>query len=132
MGNKSGLQLRFRSDPDGGRGAVVARARIPKRFAGAPTFLHGGIVATLLDEAMAKVNAQLGVTAVTHRLEVSYLRPVPPSRWIRIEGRNLSRRRLYYYNEARVLSAEGRVLARAKARFVALPRSLVSQLAAGS
>ena len=32
----------------------------------------------------------------------------------------------------RVLSAEGRVLARAKARFVALPRSVVSQLAAGS
>ena len=63
-------------------------AEIPRRFTGAPSFLHGGIVATLLDEAMAKVNAVLGQVAVTHRLEVEFHRPVPPESPIVIEGQH--------------------------------------------
>ena len=127
-GNQQGLRLKFRARPEGPRGSVQARARIPRRFAGAPDFLHGGIVATLLDEAMSKVNAFLGVTAVTHHLEVDFRRPVPPSTPLLIEGQHRMRRGSRLYNEARISTQDGRLLATARARFVVLSPDAVSRL----
>ena len=54
--NPVGLRLEFLLADDG---SVVCFAAIPNTFEGPPRYLHGGIVATLLDEAMSKA-VQIG------------------------------------------------------------------------
>jgi len=49
--NLNGLRLEFLLASDG---AVVSLPVVPEAFEGHPGFLHGGIIATLLDEAMSK------------------------------------------------------------------------------
>ena len=52
----------------------------PNQFEGHPGFLHGGIIATLLDETMSKAVRARGLTAMTRHMEVDYKRPVPSLR----------------------------------------------------
>ena len=72
--NPQGLQLEFLLAQDG---TVVCPATIPDIFEGHPGFLHGGIIATLLDETMSKAVRARGLTAMTRHMEVDYKRPVP-------------------------------------------------------
>src|SRR5438093_10748326 len=74
-GNPDGLQLDFDYDPK--KKSVASRLNLPARFQGATGFAHGGIIATLLDEAMAKVNGKAGIRAVTIQLKVLYRKMVP-------------------------------------------------------
>jgi acyl-coenzyme A thioesterase PaaI-like protein len=49
--NPTGLHLEFLIAPDG---AVVSFPAVGENFEGHPGYLHGGIIATLLDEAMSR------------------------------------------------------------------------------
>lgn len=128
LANPAGLQLDFQPVDAAPPGTVRCVAGIPEAFTGAPRFLHGGIVATLLDEAMAKANAVLGFVAVTHRLEVDFLRPVPPVVPIEIVGEHVRREGSRVFNQARIVDEHGTVLARGEGRFVVIPRSVVQRL----
>ena len=55
-------------------------------YQGGPGFVHGGIIATLLDEVMGKVSRFRNVRTVTAELHVEYLRPVPVDEDIVVEG----------------------------------------------
>lgn len=70
----TGLRLRFRREGD----VVSARYTVADRFHGAPGIVHGGIVATILDEvscaAIFFVREQM---VVTGELTVRYGRPCP-------------------------------------------------------
>jgi len=113
--NPTGLRLEFLLAEDG---SVVSLPTIPNCFEGPPGYLHGGILATLLDEAMSKsVRAQV-VTAVTGQMEVNYLRPVHSASPIRLEGRRLRCEGRKHWTEARILDTRGRVLAEAKGLFI--------------
>jgi uncharacterized protein (TIGR00369 family) len=115
--NPVGLQLRFAIEPDS---AVVCQAVISDQYEGPPGYLHGGIIATLLDEAMSKANRAHGVTAMTRQMQVEYLRPVPSGAAIRIEGNVTRSEGRKHWTEARILSAEGAVLAHASGLFIAI------------
>lgn len=121
--NKSGLRLKFFNEDQ----RVVCRARIPKRFQGPPGYVHGGIIATLLDEAMSKANRQFRILAVTRQMEVEYLKPVPLSTPIEITARHISAEGRKHRCEAEILSADGITLARAKALFIAVPLAYLEQ-----
>ena len=82
--NVAGLHLEFLLAEDG---TVVSLPMVPDRFEGLEGYLHGGIIATILDEAMSKAVRAIGRTAMTRQMEVEYLRPVPSGMAIRIEGR---------------------------------------------
>src|SRR5258705_10027807 len=72
--NPIGLRLRFRRHGE----AVTTRHAIADHFHGAPGIAHGGIVATLLDEAScAAVFFVQDRFVVTGELTVRYLRPCP-------------------------------------------------------
>ncbi len=119
--NEVGLKLKFsvvRGDEAGGK--IVAEATISDQYEGPPGYLHGGIIATLLDEAMSKANRAQGVTAMTRQMSVEYLRPVPSGAPIRIEGRVTRSEGRKHWAEARILSAEGVLLASATALFIAI------------
>ena len=50
--NPHGMHLKFFLDDDGRH--FVCRFRLSDRFWGPPKHAHGGIIATILDEAMAR------------------------------------------------------------------------------
>jgi len=113
--NATGLQLEFLLDEDG---AVVCLSTIPDRFEGPPSVVHGGIVATLLDETMSKSLRARGLTAMTRQMEVDYLRPVHSAAPLRLEGRLVRSEGRKHWAEARIFNERGRVLAEAKGLFI--------------
>src|SRR5262245_9262705 len=91
--NAAGLHMRFFRDGDG----VVSEATIAPQHQRAPGIVHGGIQATLLDEAScATVALTTGDYVVTGTLSVRYRRPCPTgvpleirARIVKDEGRYL-------------------------------------------
>jgi uncharacterized protein (TIGR00369 family) len=118
--NPTGLRLEFLLAEDG---TVVCPATIPNSFEGHPGYVHGGIIATLLDETMSKSVRAQGLTAMTRHMEVDYRRPVPSGIPIRMEGRIVRSEGRKHWVEAHILDGEGNALARSKGLFVeASPR----------
>lgn len=113
--NDAGLQLEFLLAEDG---SVVCLPTIPEQFEGPHGYVHGGIIATLLDETMSKPVRAKELKAVTARMEVDYLRPVHSAKPIRLEGRLLRSEGRKHWTEARILDQRGRVLAKAAGVFV--------------
>ena len=113
--NATGLHLEFLLAEDG---SVVCLATIPDNFEGPPGYLHGGIIATLLDEAMSKAVRARGMMAMTRKLEVEYLRPVPSAAPIRMEGRIVSSEGRKHWVQARILNGVGSELALGKGLFI--------------
>jgi uncharacterized protein (TIGR00369 family) len=113
--NPTGLQLEFLLAADG---TVVCPATIPDSFEGHPGYLHGGIIATLLDETMSKSVRAQGLTAMTRHMEVDYRLPVPSGTPIRMEGRIVRSEGRKHWVEAHVLDGEGKSLAHGKGLFV--------------
>ena len=111
----AGLQLEFLLGEDG---STVCLTTVPDRFDGHPGRLHGGIIATLLDEAMSKAVRSFGLTAATGRMEIDYLRPVPSGARLRMEGRVVCSECRKHWTEAEILNARGTLLAQGKGLFI--------------
>ena|SRR5271157_795895 len=117
--NDTGLRLEFFLADDG---SVVCPTTIPNNFEGPPDFVHGGIIATLLDEAMSKSVRALGLTSLTSQLEIAYHYPVHSGKPIRLEGRRVRSEGRKHWTEARILSHRGHVLAEGKGLFIEVRR----------
>lgn len=113
--NAEGMQLSF-AYGDGSARAVFLPQR---RFAGWTTILHGGIVATLLDEAMAHAAIAAGIRAVTGRLEIRFRKAAPIDQPLVAEGRVEGRRGRLLTLSATVSGEDGTVYAEGQGRFVA-------------
>ena len=121
MGTESLLWLRRGQSPGasagvpagGGRHSGLSRCH-SKPFEGHPGFLHGGIIATLLDETMSKAVRARGLTAMTRHMEVDYKRPVPSCVQIRMEGRIVKDEGRKHWVEATIFGRRGHALPAAK------------------
>lgn len=113
--NGGGLRLDFFLAADK---SVVCMPSVPHTFEGHVGLLHGGVIATLLDETMSKSVRARGFTAMTRHMEVDYLRPVPSVTPLRIEGRVTRSEGRKHWSEARILNAHGKVLAQSKGLFI--------------
>jgi uncharacterized protein (TIGR00369 family) len=113
--NPGGLHLEFLLAEDT---SIVCLATVPDTFEGPHGYLHGGIIATMLDETMSKSLRARGYMAMTRQMEVEYLRPVPSGAPIRMEGRVVRSEGRKHWTESKILSAEGTVLAHGKGLFV--------------
>src|SRR6202051_249100 len=116
--NPDGMRLRFIYDEE--RACFVCRFRLGKRYTGPPGHCHGGIIATILDEAMGKVNKLRQVVALTSEIKVNYLKPVPLKQPLRVESREVKVTGRKHINMAEILNAKGEVLARRQGLFIAL------------
>jgi uncharacterized protein (TIGR00369 family) len=116
--NREGLRLRFFSEGVDDR--AICKVNMPKRYEGPPGHLHGGIIATLLDEAMGKANKLAGVVAMTRTMEVEYLRPVPLKTPLLLEGWGVKREGRKHWNAAEIRTEDGKVLARSTGLFIAI------------
>src|SRR5579885_2251241 len=116
--NPDGMRLKFTYDEE--RDRFVCRFRLGKRYTGPPGHAHGGIIATILDEAMGKVNKLRHVVALTSTITVDYLKPVPLNKPLRVESREVRVRGRYHTNAAEILNQKNEVLARSKGLFIAI------------
>jgi uncharacterized protein (TIGR00369 family) len=112
------MRLKFAYDEE--RDCFVCRFRLGKRYTGPPGHAHGGIIATLLDEAMGKVNKLRHVVALTSQITVNYVKPVPLNKPLRVESRELRVRGRRHTNVAEILNQDGQVLASAQGIFIAI------------
>jgi uncharacterized protein (TIGR00369 family) len=116
--NTRGMYLRFEREEQ--RQRIVGKFRLGPEYQGAPGFIHGGIIATVLDEVMSKVNRFFEVRAVTAELNIEYLRPVRVGDELTVEGFNTRREGRQLYHEGEIRDASGKVLARGRGRFVVI------------
>ena len=113
--NPTGLQLVFFKREDG---SAVCPVSVPERFEGMAGYLHGGVIATLLDEIMSKAMRAQGQSGVTRHMEIEYLRPVPSKTPIRLEAHVTHNEGRKHWVRGSILNERGSVLARGKALFV--------------
>jgi uncharacterized protein (TIGR00369 family) len=116
--NARGMRLVFEKDDE--RRRITGRFRLGAEYQGGTGFLHGGIIALLLDEAMGKMNRFHDVKAVTAELTVEYLRPVPVEEEITVEAEEVSREGRNLRHRGEIRNAAGKVLARGQGRFVVI------------
>jgi len=114
--NPDGMHLKFTINRE--RKRFVSSFRLSKRFTGPPGYCHGGIIATILDDAMSKLNKLRDVIAATAELKIEYLKPVPLRTPLRVESRELKKRGRRLIHRAEILNQEGTVLARGRGVFV--------------
>lgn len=112
--NESGLRMTFEYGDGTARSRIVPR----REFGGWSDIMHGGIVATLLDEAMAHAALAAGVRAVTARIELRFRNPVPTGRPLIVEGKVVSRRGRVMDIEGVLSGEDGTPYASSHARFL--------------
>ena len=112
--NPLGLHLSFHME----NGEVKAPFTPQAEHQGWPGFVHGGLVATMLDEAMGWVTMSHGIWAVTGKINVRYREPVPLFETVTIVGMIERNRGRWVTVRAEVRSSEGAVLSEADAIFM--------------
>lgn len=118
--NPDGLQLKFEYPEPG-----VCRAEFvpPAKFQGWQGILHGGIVSTLLDEALAHAVGGAergggGSGAVTAELSVRFKKPVKIGETVILAGRVLSDKGRMVEAESEITDRQGNILASAAGKLV--------------
>jgi acyl-coenzyme A thioesterase PaaI-like protein len=112
-----GLRIRYERASDGSVFAVWAP---DSRWEGFPGIIHGGIVSTVLDEAMSKAVAALPCQALTAALRVRLHRRVQSGMKLRIRGWVLERRKRRVRTEAVLEGLTGQEYAHAWGTFLEL------------
>ena len=119
--NARGMHLAF--EQDDARQRIVGRFCLSEEYQGGSGFLHGGIIALLLDEAMGKAARFHAEHAVTADLRVEYKRPIPANADIVVEGFVTRRDGRQLYHEGEIRNEAGDLLARGEGRFVIIDRA---------
>ncbi|HEU5325412.1 MAG TPA: PaaI family thioesterase [Candidatus Limnocylindria bacterium] len=112
--NPIGMGLHIELDE--GRARTTWRAG--DDFVGWSDKLHGGIVATLLDEVMAWACASSDAWAVTAEMTVRYRSPAAPGEELVAEGRVVEQRRRIYQVVGEVRGGDGRLVAEGSGRYL--------------
>jgi uncharacterized protein (TIGR00369 family) len=118
--NARGMKLAFEQDDE--RQRIVGRFRLGEEYQGGSGYLHGGIIALLLDEAMGKASRFCGEPAVTAELRVEYKRPIRANMEIVVEGFMTRREGRQLYHQGEIRNEAGDLLARGEGRFVIVDR----------
>lgn len=115
-GNAGGMHLKFFYQGVN----AVCDFHLSNRYEGPPGHCHGGIIATILDEAMGKMNKLREVVALTKSMEIDYLRPVPLYADLKVVGWEEKVNGRVHINGAEIRNSKGDVLARSRGVFIAV------------
>ncbi|NMC32158.1 MAG: PaaI family thioesterase [Veillonellaceae bacterium] len=110
--NPCGLKLQFEEEGD----TYISHFTGEMQHQGYDGILHGGIISTLLDEIMARYIYAKGLTAVTARLEVRYLKPTPIGVPLLIKGRITKSRGRIYETAGSIELPDGTITAEGSAK----------------
>ena len=99
-------------------------------FVGWEDKVHGGLLATLLDEVMAWAPSSYDSWAVTAEMHIRYRSPANPGEALTARGWVDQRRRRIYHVRGEVRGADGRLIAAAEGRFLGASPSQKADLKA--
>lgn len=124
--NDRGLHMTFRRE---GERTVCDYA--PEDYQqGYPGRMHGGVVATLIDDAMGWAIYHAGAWGATARLNVRYRKPVPLGERLRIEAWVVKNRNRLMEVRAEVHDSRGALLAEGEGTFMKLDEALSDEMTA--
>lgn len=130
--NPTGLQLDFYETETGD---VIVETVVPDRFQGYPGVVHGGIVASMVDEALGRVhmgsdpdNPRFMYTA---KLSVQYRLPVPTQKPIKIIGHAQKQKKRLATSTAEIYGPNGELLVEAEAVLVNVPEETIRSVDLG-
>jgi acyl-coenzyme A thioesterase PaaI-like protein len=83
--------------------------------------VHGGIVTTVLDEAMAKAIVSTERQGLTCEIKVRFCLPVRPNDILNVEAQIVEEHHRLILTQATLQGINGQELARADARFLCIP-----------
>ncbi|MFN3604878.1 MAG: PaaI family thioesterase [Leptonema sp. (in: bacteria)] len=114
--NSFGLRLKLNFDEDSktAYGEFVA----DERMQGEPGEVHPGILATLLDEAMIKINESMNFDTTTGEINIRYLTSAKIGESLYIRGWFIKKNRRVVENRAEVENEIGKIVARAKGKYI--------------
>lgn len=116
--NPIGLKLQFRRE---GRG-VVAEFTAGENHQGWSGLVHGGIICSLLDEAMSYAALHAGADSVTARMQTRFKRPLPIGERLTVTGSITKQTRRLVETKAELKLADGTPVAESTATmFIANP-----------
>jgi len=123
--NPSGLRLHFRREGEW----IVADFTAEERHQGFPGVVHGGILASLLDEALSRTPLLLRRWVMTARLDLRFRRPAPVGQVLQVRATiEQARSRFYTARGAVHLAADLSVIyAEARGSFLPLPSAVLDQ-----
>jgi acyl-coenzyme A thioesterase PaaI-like protein len=116
--NPHGLHLKFQVVHPG---LVHAVWHVREGWEGFSGVVHGGIVTTVLDEAMAKAIVSTERQGLTCEIKVRFCLPVRPHDALQVEARIREEHHRLVVTEATLRGVNGQEIARADARFLCLP-----------
>ena len=126
--NPYGLHLLFRLENN----SIVADFQPREEHQGFPGIIHGGIVASVLDEALGRTSilAERPEWTMTGRLEIRYRRYVPYGQLLRVRAfLGMQRRKMLQATGMITLADdENTILAEAQGTFLALPDDKVDAM----
>jgi acyl-coenzyme A thioesterase PaaI-like protein len=118
--NPHGLKLTFYQD---GPASVICQYTVPDRFQGYPGVVHGGIVTSIMDEALGRVFMidDHNRFMFTAKLTTRFRKNVPIETPLTITARVLKDRGRIAESSAQLFGPDGDLLAEAQGLLVALP-----------
>jgi uncharacterized protein (TIGR00369 family) len=123
--NQCGLKARFFVHDDG---SVESSYIAEERFVGYADILHGGILASLLDEVMIKAVLKDMKLAVTASMEVKFKHPVMVGQKINLVGRVINRKHRIFKTEG-TAEVDGKIVASATGVYIEAKGDLATKLA---
>jgi acyl-coenzyme A thioesterase PaaI-like protein len=127
--NEIGLHLEFFQTTSG---EVFVDTMIPEQYQGYPGVVHGGIVASLVDEVLGRVhmggNPEIPRFMYTAKLTVQYRKPVPTNQPLKIIGEAIKSKNRSATSRAKILGPEGDVLVEANALLINVPEGVVDSV----
>jgi acyl-coenzyme A thioesterase PaaI-like protein len=128
LDNEIGLKLNFHSD-----GEKAHSQWLPaKRHEGYQGIVHGGLLATVLDEVMIKAVLALDIRCVTASMEVKFRAPADVGDLLELEGRVTERKGRIIFTTGSIRNSRGVVVAEATAKYMTVPRDLDQRLKAST
>ena len=112
--NPSGLHLKFSLDD----GKVLTEFTPQKIHQGYKDIVHGGIISTVIDEAMVKAALMQGMSAVTAEITVRFRNPLMAGEKAIVEAKITKANRKIIETTAVVKKADGTPVAEGSAKLV--------------
>jgi|SRR5579872_1640728 len=114
MDNLEGLRIAWKII-----GNTTSAEFIPdQKYQGWKDILHGGIIATLLDEAMTRLASIVCGGALTAEITVRYLSPAPIGETLYIHGEIVKESRKLVEMKASITNASGKIIARSTGKAI--------------
>ncbi len=123
-GNEIGLNLTFYASDE-----LAHTHWLPaKRHEGYKGIVHGGLIATVLDEVMLKAILAHDIRCVTASMEIRYKAPADVGDELTFEGRMTHRRGRIIMTTGLARNSKGVVVAEATAKYMTVPEDFDKRL----